>query len=255
VLLELEGVSKRFGGLMAVNKFSMAVAEGEIVALLGPNGSGKTTLFNTITGVCAPDEGTIQFQGRTVGGMRPYEVAKLGIGRTFQMNPLFSEFTVLENITSSFHLRPKSTLIDVYFNTRRYRRNEAEIAESARQILDLLHLTDRGDQLAKNLPHAFMKLLGVGRALATRPKLLLLDEPLGGMNPEEIKFCIERFRDLRDNGMTLVIVEHNMQILRLSDRVVVMSFGQKLFEGSPDDVKNNEEVISAYFGAEDVTGS
>ncbi len=255
MLLDIENVTKKFGGLLAVNNFSAAINEGEIVGLIGPNGSGKTTLFNTITGVYPPTSGKVVFNGHDITKRHPHDVAKLGVGRTFQLNPLFADFTVLENVSASFHLVPKSRLFDVYFNTRKYRRNEAQIEQEAWQILEWVGLAPHSNELAKNLPHAFMKLLGVARALATRPKLLLLDEPLGGMNPEEIKFSMQRFSRLRDEGITIFIVEHNMQILDLCDRVVVISFGQKICEGLPREVRENEEVISAYFGAEFASGN
>jgi len=251
VLLEIEQLTKRFGGLVAVDNFTAGVEEGEIVGLIGPNGSGKTTLFNVVTGIHAPNSGRVHFRNQDITGYRPHKIAQLGIGRTFQLSPVFADFTVLENVSASFHLVPKSRLWDSYFNTRTYRRNEAQIEEEAWQILEWVGLDSYADELAKNLPHAFTKLLGVARALATRPRLLLLDEPLGGMNPEEIRFSIERFARLRAQGVTIFIVEHNMQILNLCDRVIVISFGQKIFEGSPNEVKNNEEVIAAYFGVVD----
>ncbi len=177
-------------------------------------------------------------------------MAALGIGRTFQLNPLFADFTVLENVTSSFELHPHSSLVDIFFNTRKYRRNEAFVQEKAHEILGLLGIAHEADELARNLAHGHQKMLGVARALATKPTLLLLDEPLAGMNPEEIQHSLDAIRGMRDNGITVLIVEHNMQILNLCDRVVVISFGQKICEGLPDEVRANTEVISAYFGAD-----
>jgi branched-chain amino acid transport system ATP-binding protein len=181
---------------------------------------------------------------------KPHQVAALGIGRTFQLNPLFGDFTVLDNVSTSFHLRPRSGLLSVYFNTATYRRNEALILEDSLNILNVVGLDKVKDELARNLPHGYQKMLGVARALATRPKLLLLDEPLGGMSPEEIDFTLKAIRNMRDQGMTVLIVEHNMQILDLCDRVVVISFGQKICEGSPKQVREDKEVIRAYFGGE-----
>ena len=177
-------------------------------------------------------------------------MAALGIGRTFQLNPLFADFTVLENVSASFHLRPKSSLIDIYFNTSRYRHNEAYIHEESLKIFSLVGLEKAKDDLAKNLPHGYQKMLGVARALATRPKMLMLDEPLGGMNPSEIDFTLNSIRKTREQGVTFLIVEHNMQILDLCDRVVVISFGEKICEGLPKEVRENEQVIRAYFGAD-----
>lgn len=250
MLLEVRGLAKQFGGLKAVSRFDIDVAEGEIVGLIGPNGAGKSTVFNLITGVIRPTAGTVKFRDEDITHKSPEYVAALGVGRTFQLNPLFADFTVLENVTSSFELHPRSRLVDIFFNTRTYRRNEAFIQAKAHEILGLLGIAHEADELARNLPHGHQKMLGVARALATKPTLLLLDEPLAGMNPEEIQHSLDAIRGMRDNGITVLIVEHNMQILSLCDRVVVISFGQKICEGLPDEVRANTEVISAYFGAD-----
>jgi branched-chain amino acid transport system ATP-binding protein len=235
---------------MAVNRFDLCVNEGEIVGLIGPNGAGKSTIFNLITGVLQPSSGTIHFAGRDITKKLPDQVAALGIGRTFQLNPLFPEFTVLENVTSSFYLHPRSNPLQMFFGTRTYKRNEAFIANKARDILELVGLAQVSGELARNLPHGHQKMLGVARALATTPRLLLLDEPLAGMNPSEIRSSLDAIRSMRDSGITVLIVEHNMQILNLCDRVVVISFGKKITEGTPDEVRANSEVISAYFGTD-----
>ncbi len=250
MLLETERLTKRFGGLVAVKDFDLQVDEGEIVGLIGPNGAGKSTVFNLITGVFPVTSGRVFFDGREITGKPPEQVARLGIGRTFQLNPLFHEFTVLENVISSFELHPHSSLFDIFFNTRKYRRNESFITDRAAEILHLLGLEKMAHELAKNLPHGHQKMLGVARALATKPRLLLLDEPLSGMNPSEIEASLEIIGSMREHGITILIVEHNMQILKLCDRVVVISFGQKICEGLPAEVRSNEEVISAYFGAD-----
>jgi branched-chain amino acid transport system ATP-binding protein len=250
MLLEIKGLTKQFGGLTAVNAFDMYVKSLEIVGLIGPNGAGKSTLFNLITGVYPSTRGTTLFDGKVITGKKPHQVAALGIGRTFQLNPLFADFTVLENVSASFHLHPKTNLFQIYFNTPTYRKNEAYIKEQSLEILKIVGLEKVKDELAKNLPHGYQKMLGVARALATRPRLLLLDEPLGGMNPSEIEFSLNAIRKMRDGGMTILIVEHNMQILDLCDRVVVISFGQKICEGLPKEVRENKDVISAYFGGE-----
>jgi branched-chain amino acid transport system ATP-binding protein len=216
--------------------------------LIGPTGAGKTTVFNLITGVYPPTQGRILYTGADITGKKPHKVAGLGIGRTFQMNPLFGGFTVLQNVSASFHLHPRSSLLDIYFNTATYRRNEAYIMEQSLEILRLVGLDGVKEELARNLPHGYQKLLGVARALATQPRLLLLDEPLGGMNPSEIEFTLRNIRKTREQGVTILIVEHNMQILELCDRVVVISFGQKICEGEPREVRENKDVITAYFG-------
>jgi branched-chain amino acid transport system ATP-binding protein len=253
MLLEVSGLTKHFGGLAAVSQLDFHVNKGEILGLIGPNGAGKTTVFNLITGVFPPTRGRVVFDGVDITHKKPHQVAKLGIGRTFQLNPLFGDFTVLENISASFHLHPKSSLLDIYFNTATYRRNEAYILEQSLEIAKLVGLDRVKYELAKNLPHGYQKMLGMARALATRPKLLLLDEPIAGMNPDEIDSALKNIKKTQEQGVTILIVEHNMQILALCDRVVVISFGQKITEGLPQEVRANEEVIKAYFGDEHAT--
>jgi branched-chain amino acid transport system ATP-binding protein len=252
-LLETKGLTKQFGGLLAVSDFDMYIDQGEIVGLIGPNGAGKSTIFNLITGIFPVTRGQVLFSGKDITGKKPHQVAALGIGRTFQLNPLFGDFTVLQNITASFHLHPRSSLPDIFFNTPKYRRNEAYILEQSLKILQVVGLDHAKNELAKNLPHGYQKMLGVARALATQPKLLLLDEPLGGMNPSEIDFTLNAIKKLQQQGMTILIVEHNMQILNLCGRVVVIDFGQKICEGCPSDVRENKQVIAAYFGDECAT--
>lgn len=247
--LETIGLTKRFGGLTVIDNLDFVINQGEIKGLIGPNGAGKSTFFNLVTGVLMPTSGKILYDDWVdITTKKPYQVAKLGIGRTFQMNPLFGEFTVLENIRAAFHLRPKSTLFDIYFNTKTYRTNEKSITEKAEELIEFLGLTAMRNTLAKNLPHGYQKILGVARALATRPKLLMLDEPLGGLNPEEIDFSIRAIAKMRDQGMTVLVVEHNMQVLEILDSVTVISFGQKIFEGTPEDMRQDSTVIETYFG-------
>jgi branched-chain amino acid transport system ATP-binding protein len=253
MLLEIRELTKFFGGLAAIYEFNMNVREGEIMGLIGPNGAGKSTLFNLITGVLRPTSGSIFFQGKDIGGKKPHEIAELGIGRSFQLNPLFGDFSVLQNVSASFHLHPRSSLLDIYFNTPTYRRNEAYIQEKSLEILHLVGLIDVKDELAKNLSHGHQKMLGVARALAVQPKLLLLDEPIAGMNTEEIEFTLSAIAKTRKQGVTIVLVEHNMRIMDLCDRVSVISFGKNIAEGTPLDIRNNREVIVAYFGGEHVT--
>ena len=248
MLLETQGLTKRFGGLTVMNDINLQINEGEILGLIGPNGAGKSTFFNLVTGVHMPTSGKIFFEGKDITRLRPHEVAKLGIGRTFQLNPLFGDFTVFENIVAAHYLKPHTSVLDMYFNTKKNRENEKVIDESTRDIIALLGLENVQHELAKNLPHGYQKILGVARAIAMKPKLLMLDEPLGGMNPEEIAFSIEVIKKLRDSGLTVLIVEHNMQILDLCDRVFVISFGEKIFEGTPDEVRHDETVIKTYFG-------
>lgn len=250
MLLDVQHLYKNFGGLKVTQNLNMHVDQGEIVALIGPNGAGKSTLFNMVTGEISPSDGKIFFDGHDITYLPPHKVAALGIGRTFQLNPLFGDFTVLENVETSFYLHPHSSFLQIFFNSKQYRQNRAEIHRRALAILKQIGLLEVKDELAKNLPHGYQKILGVARALATRPKLLMLDEPLGGMNPEEIAYSINAISNMRDNGMTILIVEHNMQILDICDRVVVISFGEMICEGTPNEIRTNHEVITRYFGGE-----
>ena len=248
VLLETKDLCKRFGGLNVITDFNFHINEGEILGLIGPNGAGKSTLFNLITGIHMPNSGKIIFYGNDITKKRPPQVAALGIGRTFQLNPLFGDFTVGENIGAAHYLHPHTNAFNIYFNTKKYRENEKEVYRSTDEIIEFLRMTPFTNEFAKNLPHGYQKMLGVARAMASKPKLLMFDEPLGGMNPEEIYFTIDVIKSMRDRGLTVLVVEHNMQILSICDRVVVISFGEKICEGTPDEVRKNEDVIKTYLG-------
>ncbi len=251
-LLEVRGLTKFFGGLAAVSTLDMDVREGEILGLMGPNGSGKTTIFNLITGTFRPSSGRVVFQGKEITGKKPHVVAASGIGRTFQFAYLFPDFTVLENVVASFHLHPKCGFLEGVFNTASYRRKEQKILEEATEILSLVGLEHEKDVLGKNLPQGPQKLLTMARALAIRPKLLLLDEPVGGMHFDEVNHAISAIKRVRDQGTTIVLVEHNMRLMRLCDRIVVVNFGVKIAEGTYDEIRGHEQVTRAYFGAEHV---
>jgi len=248
MLLCTDKLCKRFGGLVVIKDLDVHIDEGEILGFIGPNGAGKSTFFNLITGVLMPTSGTIHYDGIDITKKRPHQVAAMGIGRTFQLNPLFGDFTVFENIAAAHYLHPHSSVASAFFNTKQHRENEKEVSRSSEEIIEMLRLSPLRNELAKNLPHGFQKMLGVARALATQPRLLLLDEPLGGMNPEEIYFTIDAISSMRNRGLTILIVEHNMQVLSICDRVVVISFGEKICEGSPEDVRNDADVIKTYFG-------
>jgi branched-chain amino acid transport system ATP-binding protein len=252
VLLDISGLTKNFGGLIAVDHLSMSVGEGQIVGLIGPNGAGKTTVFNLITGVIRPSSGKVEFDGKNVTGKSPHFLASSGIGRTFQLTPLFTDFTTLENVVASYYLHPRSGFWDSLFNTPTYRRNEAYALEQSLKILDLVGLGKVKDERAKNLPHGYQKMLGIARALAVQPRLLMLDEPLGGMNTDEISFTMDIMAKVRSLGMTILVIEHNMQILDLCDHVVAINFGQKIGEGSVEEIRNNPDVIKAYLGEQNV---
>jgi len=249
VLLETKGLTKYFGGLAAVSQLDTHVNRGEIVGLIGPNGAGKTTTFNLMTGIHRPTEGEIIFEGRNITAKKPHLSAKMGIGRTFQLASLFPDFTVLENVVASFYLYPKSGFWEALFNTSTYRKKEEHVLGRAKEILRVMGLDGVKDELAKNLPHGYQKILGVARALAIRPKLLLLDEPIAGMTRSEIEFSLGAFEKMRSQGMTILLVEHNMEIMSLCDRIIVLNFGRKIAEGLPEEVRQNENVIKAYFGS------
>jgi len=253
ILLETKGLTKYFGGLAAVNNLDMSVQEGEIFGLMGPNGAGKTTVFNLMTGIHRPSNGRVIFQGKEIGGKKPHAIAACGIGRTFQFAYLFPDFTVLENVVASFHLDPKCGFWEGMLNTRSYQRKEERILDEAMEILGLVGLEREKDILGKNLPHGPQKLLTMARALAVRPKLLLLDEPIGGMHFDEVNRAISAIERIRSQGTTIVLVEHNMRLMRLCERIVVMDFGEKIAEGTYEEVKNHEHVMRAYFGHEYVT--
>ena len=250
VLLETKGLTKYFGGLAAVSQLDMHVNQGEIVGLIGPNGAGKTTVFNLVTGVLHPTRGKVIFDGKDITSKKPHLTAKIGIGRTFQVAYLFADFTVLENLVASFYLYPKSGFWEAVFNTPAYRNKEEYILKQAKEILQFVGLDKVKDELAKNLPHGYQKVLCVARALAVKPKLLLLDEPIAGMSHDEIDFSLRAFEKMRSQGMTILLVEHNMGIMSVCDRIMVLNFGHKIAEGAPEEVRQNEDVIQAYFGSE-----
>ncbi len=253
VLLKTNGLTKYFGGLAAVSQVDMSVNKGEIVGLIGPNGAGKTTIINLISGFLRPRRGSIIFDGKNITGKKPHLIAKLGIGRTFQIVPLFSEFTTLENVVASFYLSADSSLWGSIFRTSTYREREKSILSQAEENLQLVGLGSVRDELAKNLPHGYQKMLGLARALSVKPKLLLLDEPIAGMNPDEIKLALKAIDQVRSQGVTILLIEHNMVVMGICDRIIAINYGRKIAEGSPEEVKKNEDVIRAYFGGEYAT--
>jgi branched-chain amino acid transport system ATP-binding protein len=248
--LELDKVSKFFGGLAAINALDMEVDQGEIVGLIGPNGAGKTTTFNVITGELRPSNGSVIFEGQDITGRSPNHVAHLGIVRTFQLATLFPGYTVLENLLVGLHLQSDLGFVEALVNTRSNRRKELALFDRALEVLDFMGLMTMGDEVAENLPHGLQRILGVAIGLAANPKVLLLDEPLTGMIPQEASVMIETIRRIRDRtGTTIVVVEHNMRaVMALCERLVVINFGQKIAEGSPEKIRENRAVIEAYLG-------
>ncbi len=249
-VLELDNVSIRFGGLVAVNRVTFAVQKGEIRALIGPNGAGKTTIFNLIMGLYKPTEGKILFNNINISNRKSYQIATLGIGRTFQNIRLFNELTVFDNVLIGAHTRGKRNMTGALLKWLPGIKNEEkELQDWAFHCLQMVGLDKKRRELAKNLPYGEQRRLEIARAMALKPSLLLLDEPAAGMNPQETKELMELIQMIRNSGITILLVEHDMKfVMKISDQIVVLDYGAKIAGGIPEEIRNNPLVIQAYLG-------
>ena len=250
-MLEITHLSKRFGGLAAVNEVSTTIEAGKINAIIGPNGAGKTTFFNLISGTHPPTSGRITFKGRDVTGLRADQVAQLGVSRTFQSTALFDMASVLDNLIVGHRLRTRSGLLDVLLNSARLQKEERACREKARSALDFVGLSHIANRLAGDITQEERKRVAFALALATEPALVLLDEPAGGVNPEETAGLAELIRKMVRNGLTVCLIEHKMDmIMRLADKILVLNYGEKIAEGTPAEIRANPAVIDAYLGSD-----
>jgi branched-chain amino acid transport system ATP-binding protein len=249
-LLDVQNITMRFGGLVAVKEFSLAIQPGELVGLIGPNGAGKTTAFNMITGVYKPTEGVIRFDGKMISGLKPYHITKRGIARTFQNIRLFSALSVLENVLIGAFLRHRTWLASAILRTQSVLKEDAELWEQAIHWLETFDLADVAHSRSCDLPYGKQRRLEIARALATQPKLLLLDEPAAGMNPQESEELMHLIRRLRDEfGQTILLIEHDMKVVMgICERVFVLDYGQLIAEGIPEVIRKDPRVVEAYLG-------
>lgn len=252
-LLEIREMTHFFGGLRAVYNLNMKLEGGELVGLIGPNGAGKTTVFNLVCGFYRPTEGEVVFQGKPIMGLRPHAVTSLGMARTFQNIRLWSSLTVFDNLCISQHSHLGYGLLDAVLRTPRYRTNERRVRKTAEELLEILGLRHYAMEYPKNLPYGLQRRVEIGRALSTRPKLILLDEPAAGMNPGEIEELIELVRWIRQEfKLTVWLIEHHMRVvMNVCEWIKVLDFGETIGEGAPEDVKKNPRVIQAYLGEEE----
>lgn len=251
-LLKVDNVSMVFGGLRAVSNLSMHIDEGELIGLIGPNGAGKTTAFNMITGVYTPTEGKVYFNGQQSSGKKSYQVTQMGMARTFQNIRLFSELSVIDNVKIAYNMHVTYNLADAIVRDGKYLSEEDYITQKAMDLLKIFHLEEEAHEVAKNLPYGKQRRLEIARALATEPKLLLLDEPAAGMNPQETKELMEMIRWIRKEfNLSILLIEHDMGlVMGVCKRIYVLEYGMKIAEGTPEEIKHNKRVIEAYLGEE-----
>ena len=255
ILLEAKGICKYFGGLKAVENVDMQIEEGDIFGIIGPNGAGKTTFFNSCSGIYPPTKGEFFLKGEKISRLSADRIARMGLARTFQNIQLFKFMTVLENVKIGFHTRTKSGMMDALFRTGRHRREEEQVREESLEVLKKVGLFDYRDILAGNLSYGIQRRVEIARAIALDPRILLLDEPAAGMNPNETRELMDFIKKLNENGYTIAVIEHDMKfIMNACNRIMVLNFGQKIFEGSPEEVRDNRQVQEAYFGKGRIAG-
>jgi branched-chain amino acid transport system ATP-binding protein len=251
-LLSVQDVTMRFGGLVALDSVNFDIKRGEILGLIGPNGAGKTTCFNAMTGVYRPTSGRVLLEGQALGRRKRYQITRMGIARTFQNIRLFGEMTALENVVVGADARHKTSVPGALLRLPRHHREEREVVERATALLEFVGIADRAADKARNLPYGYQRRLEIARALATEPKLLCLDEPAAGFNPREKQDLMGLIRKIRDDGYTVLLIEHDMRlVMGVTDRIVVLEFGKKIAEGSPAEIRENPAVIAAYLGVPD----
>lgn len=250
MILEARGLAKHFGGIMALNGVDLSLESGEIAGLIGPNGSGKTTVFNLITGIYPPERGSISMEGKEIAGLAPHRIHRLGIARTFQNIRLFRNMTVMDNVLAASHARLPYGPASALFRSRKYRDRERELRKGATELLSLFSLGVRKDELARNLPYGDQKRLEIARAVASGPKVLLLDEPAAGMNPSEVMALMEFITEIKRRfRLSILLIEHQMRLaMGVCDRLVVLDFGEVIAEGKPERIRNDRRVIEAYLG-------